>query len=136
MLDALRFSDVLVPASIGDGPPSVRFLYQAGTGLPVLPVFSDAECYQAWPLSRGHGAVALDFAALGELLQALGATWILVDPDAAGAVAIRVEALDGTTLSDPRQLMTDLFVVGVDSAGMQTAGEFVDRDSQSGTFSA
>jgi hypothetical protein len=64
VLDALRFSTVLVSASAGHAAPEVRFLHHPVTGRPVLPVFSDAERYGAWPLSDGLGTIAVDFAAL------------------------------------------------------------------------
>lgn len=92
VLDALRFSSVLVPASTGDGS-EVKFIHDPETASPILPIFSDAERHQNWPLCDGLGAVVLDFEPLLALVAEMKVTSIFLDPDADGAVTIDAATL-------------------------------------------
>jgi hypothetical protein len=92
VLEAMRFSSMLVPASTGDGS-EVKFIEGSEAGGRILPVFSDAERHQAWPLHDGLGAVVLEFEPLLALLVDVGATSIYLDPDADATVTIDAAAL-------------------------------------------
>jgi hypothetical protein len=92
VLDAMRFSSVLVPASTGDRS-EVRFIEDSETGGRILPIFSDAERHQAWALQEGLGAVVLEFQPLLALLVDLRATSVYLDPDADATVTIDAAAL-------------------------------------------
>jgi hypothetical protein len=92
VLDALRFSSVLVPASTGD-ISEVKFIDDLAAGSRILPIFSDAERHQAWPPHGDLGAVVLDFEPLLALLTEIQATVVFLDPDADATVTIDVAAL-------------------------------------------
>ncbi len=92
VLAALRFSSVLVPASTG-GDSEVKFIDDPDTGSRILPIFSDAERHQAWPLHANLGAVVLDFQPLLALLAEIQATGVYLDPDADATVTIDIAAL-------------------------------------------
>jgi hypothetical protein len=92
VLDAMRFSSVLVPASTGDGS-EVKFIEDSESGDRILPIFSDAERHQAWALHGGLGAIVLEFQPLLDLLVDLRATSVYLDPDADATVTIDAAAL-------------------------------------------
>jgi hypothetical protein len=92
VLDALRFSNVLVPASTGDNS-EVKYIDDPDTASRILPIFSDAERHQAWPLHGNLGAVVLDFQPLLALLAEIQATGVYLDPDVDATVTIDIAAL-------------------------------------------